>query len=192
MVSMKYQHVITNCDSEPFKNKQVKKLLDRYVRRTVERTGGCWQGCDPFARRSITTSAWAEWFVTNDLNEEMPTDHHMEANDFGEYVRDCGIIMDLVLFDPPYTLRQLKDHYEAVGMNLPQWQTQNQWRRCKDALAPLVPPGGYAITFGYSTRGFGAYRGFKKREILILQSGGIPDRYDVLVTVEEKVQTALF
>ena len=194
---MNINHVITNPSSTPFDNKHVRRLIDRYIRRLSDASDmkGPGLGIDPFARCSFTTSL--DWFITNDLNPTMPTDYSMEMNDFCEMLlRESMEIKPrryatLCLLDPPYTLRMLKDHYDGVGKDLDLWQTHNMWGRGKDAIASMMLVGGYCISFGYTTRGMGRHRGFEKKEILILESGGKPDRYDILVTVEQKVQHSL-
>lgn len=198
-------HVLTNTTSTPFENKHVLKLLKKYIRKIHEKYPRA-VAVDPFARESCTSinGMFGSFTISNDLNSTMPTDFHLEANDFGEYLLarfqrvqhrirniDVNQGIHLVFFDPPYTLRMLKDHYDGIGKDLKIWQCQNMWGRCRDSLAKMMPEGSYCITLGYSTRGMGRHRGFRKREILILESGGKPDRYDILMTIEEKVQTNL-
>jgi hypothetical protein len=194
-------HVITNMTNTPFDNKHVKKLIDKYIRKTAEARfpmgPGKW--IDPFARESFTTES--DYFITNDLNSKMPTDYHMEFNEFAQflYTRTSedyeAIYYSGLLFDPPYTLRMLKDHYmddnTDISDTIPLWQTQNMWGNGKDLIARRMELGSYAISFGYHTHGMGNHRGFQKKEILILEASGSPDRYDVLVTVEQKVQSTL-
>jgi hypothetical protein len=200
------RHKLTSVTSTPFENHHVQRLFDKYVRLVHEAMAdrGDVQatGIDPFARECITSNVgkWGHWIISNDLNEQMPTDHHMEANDFGEFIErsyaNFGPKVDLVFFDPPYTLRMLKDHYLddnlKIEETIPLWQTNNMWGRCKDSLAKVIRLGGYVISFGYHTHGFGKHRGFEKKEVLILEQAGSPDRYDLLITVEQKVQHSLF
>lgn len=197
---MKITHQLTNITSEPFSNHHVRRLIDKYIRKLNEYnvTNGFKQsilGIDPFARCSFTTDL--DWFVTNDINEDMPTHYHLEATDFAQlmYETRSKQIIDICLFDPPYTLRLLKDHYmddnNKMEETIPLWQTNNMWGKCKDYLAHLIEIGGYVISFGYHSHGFGKHRGFEKKEILILEQAGSPDRYDLLVTVEQKVQKSL-
>ena len=195
------EHVLTNTTSTPFDNKHVKKILQRYVRKVHEEFPRP-KAVDPFARESCTSQngIYGSFTISNDLNDSMPTDFHMEANDFCEMLQDYKTIsrhnltdgIHLVFFDPPYTLRMLKDHYEGIGKDLKIWQCQNMWGRARDALVSMMPVGSYCITLGYSTRGMGKHRGFRKEHILILEAGGKPDRYDILLTVEKKVQSSLF
>ena len=186
------QHYYTQINSEPFSNNHVRKIIDRHIRR-------CFSDCvpddiimiDPFARNSFTTRE--HYCITNDLNEEMPTGFHLEANDFLEVMLDKlgpGSV-DLIVFDPPYTLRQLRDLYENIGADLEIWQVQNMWGRAKDAAAKLLRTNGFFISLGYHTHGLGRYRGFQKEEIHIMESFHSPDAYDILVTVERKIQSNL-
>lgn len=115
----------------------------------------------------------------------------MEANDFAELMKSKQMMFDLILFDPPYSLRQLKEQYENIGHKLQLWQTQNKWGRARNALSKCVRLGGYVISFGWETSGFSRKRGFQVEEILVINQAGHADRYDLLVTVEKKVQTSL-
>lgn len=194
-------HVITNITNQPFENKHVRRLIDKYIRRSAEARfplgPGRW--IDPFARDSFTTRR--DFFITNDLNGKMPTDYHMEFCDFARLLYEQttedyeSILFSGLVFDPPYTLRLLKDHYLdedcKIEETIPLWQTNNMWGNGKDLIAERMELGSYAISFGYHTHGMGKHRGFEKKEILILEQAGSPDRYDVLVTVEQKVQSRL-
>tara|TARA_R100001163_G_C5038720_1_gene177326 strand:- start:366 stop:926 length:561 start_codon:yes stop_codon:yes gene_type:complete len=148
--------------------------------------------CDPFANNSFTTRPkQGVHFTTNDLNKDMPTLFHMEANDFGEMCKEHNMKFELLLWDPPYNLSQLKRQYESIGVELEQWQTRNPFGRAKDALADCIPLGGHVISFGFGSRGFGDYRGFKKIAIYNLQPSGTEYRYNIQVVVEKKVGTKL-
>tara|TARA_R100000808_G_C2142427_1_gene150216 strand:- start:916 stop:1533 length:618 start_codon:yes stop_codon:yes gene_type:complete len=195
---MKINHVITNVTNTPFDNHHVRRLIDKYVRKSITKGYQSPWLVDPFARESLSSKHgdYRHLSISNDLNPSMPTDYHMEANEFLEmlsraWARKC----QLLLFDPPYTLRMLKDHYVDEHMPIddmiPMWQTNNMWGKGKDAINKKCPVGAYAISFGYHTHGMGKHRGWKKEEILILEQAGSPDRYDVLVTVEKKVQSNL-
>ena len=198
---MEINHVITNMTNQPFENKHVRRLIDKYIRKSANNNfphgPGLW--IDPFARDSFTTLQ--SHFITNDLNAKMPTQYHMEFCDFAKflYVRSTEdyepIMYHGLVFDPPYTLRMLKDHYMdddcAIAETIPLWQTNNMWGNGKDLIAERMVLGSYAISFGYHTHGMGKHRGFQKKEILILEQAGSPDRYDILVTVEQKVQSTL-
>jgi len=106
-------------------------------------------------------------------------------------MQERGHHFDLIFFDPPYSLRQLKDNYEGIGKDLELWQTHNMWGRGKDVLAELVKPGGYVISLGWTTSGFGKKRGFTKKAIHVMEQVAREDRYSLFITIEQKTQTTL-
>lgn len=182
---------ITNC---PFDNPHIRRILDREIDKMMHRTEGKGLAVDPFARESFTNSI--ENFVTNDLNPEFDTDYNMEFKDFArrmEFEVDYNNqrMIDLVFFDPPYSLRQLKDHYDGIGKDLELWQTHNMWKEGKDHLARIMPVGSRVVSLGWTTSGWGAKRGFEKVAVHVFEQVAREDRYALLVTVEEKVQHSL-
>lgn len=187
---MLIQHWLTKMGNQPFSNKHVRRILDRYIRHHNELNFP--NGLvivDPFARDSFTTQLPSA--LTNDLNSDMPTNYHAEANDWCEWLLEEHLgpgSVDLILFDPPYSLRLLKDHYDHEDIKLERWQTWNMFGRAKAACAKLLKVNGHFISFGYTTRGLGRRKGFEKEQIHIFQSNKTPDSYDVLMTVERKVQ----
>lgn len=192
---MKSYFRVSNIGAHPFENSYVQRIIDRVLDRlnnaNIHRIPGKLHLCDPFSnnkthRRQGTT------LVTNDLNPKFNADYALDANDFAELMYKEQKLFDLVFFDPPYSLRQLKDCYEGIGKELPHWQTQNMWGRAKDALAKCVPAGGYVISFGWSSHGFGKRRGFEKQEIHNIEQGGKDGRYNVQIVVEKKVANDLF
>jgi hypothetical protein len=196
---MKITRHHTFTDSTPFSNHHVQRLFKKYIQKVCDfdidmgvNLDSLVRIIDPFARAYRQPGCFT---LTNDLNPAFQTDYCMEANDFCEMLA-AGLgphvaEFDLIYFDPPYTLRKLKDLYDGIGKDLEIWQTHNMWGRARGALARCIRIGGYAISFGYNTRGFGRRLGFDIEEIMILHSAGRPDRYDILVTVERKVQHGL-
>lgn len=71
-------------------------------------TEGLW--LDPFSRNS----PFAKQCVTNDLNPEVDADCHLEALDFLRTFATSSV--DGVLFDPPYSPRQISECYKHVGV----------------------------------------------------------------------------
>lgn len=183
-------HQRTNITSEPFSNPHIKKIIDRVIRiATINNNYQTISLCDPFARMSFTTNL--QGAITNDLNEMMPTNYHLEFKDFSELMFEQQQEFDVVLFDPPYSLRQLKEQYDGIGKDLELWQTQNMWKAGKDLLSKCVKPGGYVVSLGWTTSGFGKKRGFAKKEVHVFEQVAREDRYSLLLTVERKVQTTL-
>ena len=121
----------------------------------------------------------------------MPTLFHMEANDFGAMCKETNMKFELLLWDPPYNLTQLKRQYEGIGKKLEQWQTRSPFGRAKDALGECIPLGGHVISFGFGSRGFGNIRGFKTLAIYNIEPTGTEYRYNIQIVVEKKTGTKL-
>ncbi len=79
---------------------------------------------------------------------------------------------DVVLFDPPYSPRQVKECYESVGMIMTKSasQTSKLYREVKSLLGSLLKPGGVALSFGWNSTGFG--KKWPTFEILLCRHGG--------------------
>ncbi len=88
-----------------------------------------------------------------------------------------------VLFDPPYTPRQLKECYDNMGEALHD-TTGAVWRRWKDEIARVIRPGGKCISFGFSSNGLGINRKFTITRILLVAHGN--NHNDTICTVEVK------
>jgi len=89
-----------------------------------------------------------------------------------------------ILFDPPYSPRQLKECYDEKGESLHN-TTSRVWAKWKDEIARVVCPGGICISFGWSSNGLGIKRGFEIERILLIAHGG--NHNDTLCVVERKV-----
>ena len=73
---------------------------------------------DPFARGSSIGT------ITNDLNPEYKTTFNMEARDFLQHLVETSVKADVVLFDPPYSPRQITECYSGIGLKAQQSATQ--------------------------------------------------------------------
>ena len=126
--------------------------------------------------------------ITNDLNPAKSAKFHLHAFDFitqleGQY-NGC-------LFDPPYSLRQVKECYKEIGIpDLTQHETNYFPGYIKDAIAPKIKTGGIVICFGWDSTGFGKNRGFEFLEILLVCHGG--HHADTIITVERKFKYEMF
>lgn len=157
-----------------FSIKPIRRLLNRYV-------GGGKGWIDPFAGKHSP----AEW--TNDLNPAMPTKYHLDAKVFAELLPRGH---KGVLFDPPYSLRQIKECYEKIGKEMLYEDTIDaSFGGVKDTLASKIESGGHAICCGWSSCGFGKNRGFELIEILLVCHGG--HHNDTIITVEKKKTRSL-
>jgi hypothetical protein len=179
----------TNITNTPYDNPHIRRILDKEIDRMMWRTEGTGLAVDGFARESFVNDL--ECFITNDLNPAFNCDYNLEWKDFAYTIQERGYQPDLVFFDPPYSLRQLKDHYDGIGKDLELWQTHNMWRAGKDAIASCMPVGSRVVSFGWTTAGFGQKRGFEKVAIYVFEQVAREERYALLVTIEEKVQHTL-
>lgn len=147
---------------------------------------------DPFARESFTTDY--ECFITNDLNEEFCCTYNLEFKDFvyemAKHLKTLNKKLDLVIFDPPYSLTQLKRQYDNIGHDLEHWQTLRPWHEGKNELARLMAPGSYFISFGWNSFGMGVRRGFEKIALYNFEAiGGDKCRHNLMMTIEKKQPT---
>ena len=78
---------------------------------------------------------------------------------------------DIVLFDPPYTPRQLKECYDSIGLSLHD-TTSGYWAKLKDEVARMTRPDGIVLSFGYGASQVGMKRGFYIYDGLVVLHGG--------------------
>lgn len=122
--------------------------------------------------------------ITNDLNPKYSTDYHLDALDFLKLIPDKSA--DVVLYDPPYSLRQISEHYRAEGITVTQEMTQASWRaRHLDEIARILKHGGECLCFGWNSNGVGKKRGFQLIEVLLVPHGG--SKNDTICTAEIKL-----
>lgn len=153
-----------------FKIKPIKELIERYY--VPE---DCW--LNPFSGDS-------EYGITNDLVSELG-EFSLEATDFLEYFRNEKNVFG-VLYDPPYSPRQVSEVYKKHGLTVNMETTQaSYWKKHKDIIAEMLMEGGYCISFGWNSMGIGKTRGFEIVEILLVAHGG--NHNDTIVTVERKL-----
>lgn len=152
-----------------FTIKPITDLLRRYVG-----SGIGW--VDPFAGYNSPAE------FTNDLDPTTPARSHLDALEFCTHLQ--GIYKG-ILFDPPYSLRQLKECYNNIGIDkIPYQQTIRFYADLKDVMVAKIQLGGYAISFGWNSIGFGKKRGFQILEILLVSHGRAHN--DTIVTVDIK------
>ena len=136
---------------------------------------------DPFARNRD----WATH--TNDINRNTTAQAHMDAEEFLTYLTERGVVADLVLFDPPYSPRQVSEHYKAAGREVTAEDTQNGrlYKRVRNAIDRIIRPGGVVLSFGWQSIGMGLARGYLPLEILLVPHGG--GHNDTICFAEKKV-----
>lgn len=152
------------------------KPIEEFIKRSL--TDGVW--VDPFVRDSIFKTKMK---YTNDLNSEFEATHHIDALEFLKLFDDESI--DGVLFDPPYSPRQISECYQSVGKRASQTDTQSSfWGNLKKEIARITKKDSKVICCGWNSGGIGKTLGFEIIEILLVPHGGWHN--DTIVTLEYK------
>jgi hypothetical protein len=141
-----------------------------------ELTDGLW--IDPFANKNKMAT------ITNDLNPEFDTNYHLDALDFLKMFDEASV--DGILYDPPYSPRQVSECYNNFGIEVTQDTTKASfWGNQKKEISRIVKAGGKVITFGWNSGGIGQKYGFEIQRILLVPHGGWHN--DTICVVETKV-----
>lgn len=144
---------------------------------------------DPFAR----DRDWATY--TNDINPRTSAQSHQDAEAFLADLADKKVSADLVLFDPPYSPRQVMEHYQAAGLRVTQEDTQSGrlFKRVRNAVDRIVAPGGLVLSFGWQSAGMGIGRNYELIETMLVAHGGghndticIAERKSPVVTSQDR------
>ncbi len=163
-----------------FSIKPIRAFVKKYLRHSEI-------SIDPFAR----DCSWATY--KNDLNPETQAQYHMDALEFLVMLRKKGVQADLIIFDPPYSLRQAKECYEGLGFKFQHKDTVRigHWTKEKQVLNELLAPGGIILWFGWNSIGMGQQkRGYEIAEILLVAHGAAAN--DTICMAERKLQAGLF
>lgn len=156
-------------NSNTFDIKPINNLINKYAQGVI---------IDPFANKNKIAS------ITNDINPEFDTDYHMDALDFLKMFSDNSI--DMVLYDPPYSPRQVAECYHNVGKSVNMHTTQaSYWGNQKKEISRIVKPKGIVITCSWNSGGIGKKYGFEIQEILLVPHGGWHN--DTICVVEQKI-----
>jgi hypothetical protein len=159
-------------NSRTFEIKPIRDLIMKYV--DFVNDGVI---VDPFANNNKIAN------ITNDLDPQYDTDFHMDAADFLKTLQDRSA--DLVLYDPPYSQRQVAECYKSLGKTVNMQTTQiSYWTNQKKEIARILKPNGYCITFGWNSNGVGMKYGMEIVEILLVAHGS--HHNDTICTVERK------
>lgn len=162
-------------NAETFSIKPIGEFVQRYL-------AGAKVSVDPFARNRD----WATY--TNDINPSTSAHSHLDAEAFLADMAGRGIAVDLALFDPPYSPRQVSEHYKAAGREVTGEDTQNGrlYKRVRDALDTLLSPGSIVLSFGWQSVGMGIGRGYLPIEVLLVPHGG--GHNDTICIAEQKTE----
>jgi hypothetical protein len=137
---------------------------------------------DPFARRTRLAK------YRNDLDPECGQEFALDSRDFGKQLKAMGVRLDGILFDPPYSPRQISECYRSVGLSVGMEETQSArlYSETRDALDAIADVGCMAVSFGWNSVGFGKERGWELEEVHLVCHGGAHN--DTIAVVERKAR----
>jgi hypothetical protein len=157
-----------------FDIKPIKELINKYLEKLPENP----VIIDPFANKNQIAT------ITNDLDPQYKTTYNMDATDFLKLMLDNSV--DMVLYDPPFSSRQVSEAYKKFDMSVNMETTQaSYWSKQKQEIGRIVKKGGYVVTCGWNSGGIGKKYGFEIIEILLVPHGGWHN--DTIVVIEKKI-----
>ena len=170
--SMNFARVWAMPNSDTFDILPIGELVKRYLR--VSKVS-----IDPFARNK----RWATY--TNDLNPNTAAEYHLDVKEFLATLWYKSIRADLVIFDPPYSPRQIKECYESIGVKMGALDAmRTNWQPERDLINDILEVGGIVISCGWNSMGMGKKRPFWFVEGLMVCHG--VGHNDTIVMVEKK------
>ena len=152
-----------------FSIKPIGELIVRYLRG---------KSIDPFANSNKLAQ------VTNDIDPQYNTNFHVDALQFLKTF--CESSIDMVLFDPPYSSRQVAEVYKKMRISVNFETTQGSyWSKLKKQIGIITKPGGTCITCSWNSGGVGIKYGFEIIEVLLVPHGGW--HHDTIITAEKRL-----
>lgn len=131
---------------------------------------------DPFARNSGIAD------FRNDLNPKTQAEYHMDAREFLKMMVEKNIKSDVVIFDPPYSPRQISECYSEAGLvaNMQDTQSSVLKKECRELINKITDLKSICLSFGWNTVGMG--KGWMIEEIKLVSHGG--DHNDTICMAE--------
>jgi hypothetical protein len=150
----------------------VRSFVDRWL-------AGSAVSVDPFARDQKLAT------LTNDMDLATAADHHHDAEQFLTNLHRQGVMCDRAIFDPPYSPRQVSEHYRSAGREVGRAGTQTSalYRRVRLALDRIMCPGGIVLSFGWHSNGMGP--SYQLEEIVLVAHGSAHN--DTICIAERKL-----
>ena len=172
-MSVKMSRAWAMPNKNTFDIKPIGEIIERY------RPSGMLTSVDPFANKNRIAD------ICNDIDPQYGCQSQMDALDFLKSLRTD--MCDFLLFDPPYSPRQVSEVYKKMDMTVNMQTTQSSfWGDLKKEVARVVISGGTVMSFGWNSGGIGKTLGFEIEEILLVAHGGWHN--DTIVTVETKTK----
>jgi DNA modification methylase len=106
-----------------------------------------------------------------------------DAIDYLKTIPDNSV--NHLVFDPPYSQRQLKEKYHSAGLSFNHPMNNSYWSNCRKEISRIVKSTGKVISFGWNTNGIGIKHGFKITKVVLVAHGS--QHNDTIATVEVKI-----
>lgn len=170
----KFSRVWAMPNHETFNIKPIREFVQRHL-------NGATVSIDPYARNCKFATH------TNDLNPNTTAQFHMDAEDYLKYLASVNILADIVIIDPPYSPRQVKECYDSFGHKMKQGDALlgAVRKKLKAAVCDVLKPEGKVLWFGWNSVGMGKSIGFELEEIMLVCHGS--DHNDTICLAEKKV-----
>jgi len=142
---------------------------------------------DPFARNCKLGT------ITNDMNPDTLAEYHMDVLEFLKMLVANKVQADAIIFDPPYSPRQIKELYGGIGKKMTRedgWRTAS-WKEEKVLCQTLLNLGGVFLYFGWNSQGI-THPGYAIREILLVCHGATHSDTICMAQYKMMQQLALF
>jgi len=109
---IKFSRVWSMPNSNTFDIKCINELIHKYIKDDDIII-------NPFANKNRIAK------ITNDLDVDMNTTYNMDALDFLKQFDDKSV--DFILYDPPYSPRQVSECYKKLGKSVNMQTTQSSF-----------------------------------------------------------------
>lgn len=175
-MKIRREFAMANC--ETFKCAPIGAFVEYYLNQSK-------MAADPFARNYTGAN------LTNDLNPNTKARYHMKALDFLKMLEGNKYEIDLIIFDPPYSMEQCKRAYESYGYEFTYEDSLYvvRWTKEKNICSKILKKDGIFLHFGWHSNGMGMTRGFTIEEILLVSHGSA--KYDTICMAERKTSDQL-
>ena len=122
-----------------------------------------------------------ERVVGDDYIDPFPFPFTRDALEYLKEFKNDSV--DKLVFNPPYSPRQLKEMYGGIGLA---YSTKSSyWSELKNEITRIMKKDGKVICFGWNSMGIGKTRGFEIQRILLVPHGG--NHNDTICVVEKKI-----
>jgi hypothetical protein len=125
--------------------------------------------------------------IENELGSEyidpFPYPFKQDAIEYLKTIEDSS--ENYLVFDPPYSQRQLREMYDNNGLSLDNPMNNSYWANCRKEISRIIKRNGKVISFGWNSNGIGKKYGFEITKVVLVAHGS--QHNDTIATVEMKI-----